>query len=282
MGERDARPGRKEREVATEIHPTAIVHPDAILEDEVAVGPFCVIGPDVFLGARTDVRCHVTIEGRVRVGCENTIFPNVVIGLEPQDLGYRDTPGSVEIGDRNIIREGVTIHRATAKEDGVTRVGSDNFLMADCHVAHDAKVGSHVTIANQTLLGGHVHIHDHAALSGMIAIHHFTTIGSYAFVGGMSRIVTDVPPYMLVEGNPAVIRCVNLVGLKRNGFSPEECRSLSAANRLLFRTKMNHVRAWEALEGQDQLTEPVRKLFDFLAEQRQGRFGRGRERLRAA
>jgi UDP-N-acetylglucosamine acyltransferase len=272
----------KECNMAIDVHDTAIVDPRAMLEDGVSIGPYSVIGPDVSIGAGTRIRNHVTIEGRVRIGRENDIFPCCVIGAPPQDIGYRDQPTSIEIGDHNVIREAVTIHRATDKEEGVTRVGSDNFIMGSCHVAHDVNLGSHVTMANTTLLGGHVHVQDHAALSGMIAVHHFATIGQYAFVGGMSRIPTDVPPFMLLEGNPVVVRCVNLVGLRRHGFSSDEIRSLGEAHRLLYRVKMHHAQAWELLEGQNRLTGPVRTLFEFLAAQRQGRLGRARERLRAA
>ena len=157
--------------------------------------------------------------GNVTIGCRNHLYPGVVIGGEPQDISYRGADTKVVIGDDNIIRECVTINRATEKEDGVTRVGNHNFLMACCHVAHDCQLGDHIIIANGTLLGGHVHVHDHASLSGAVAVHHFATIGSYSFVAGVSAVRHDVPPYMLVEGYPARPRCINAVGLKRNNFS---------------------------------------------------------------
>lgn len=268
--------------MAIHIHPTALVDPQAALDDEVHIGPYCVIGPGAFIGAGTVLDSHVTISGDARIGEENRIHPGCVIGAEPQDTSYRGVPTWIVIGDRNVIREGVTIHRATEKEYGITRIGSDNYIMAGCHVAHDVHVGSHVTMANATLLSGHVHVHDYASLSGMIGVHHFATIGSYAFVGGMSRISTDVPPYMLVEGNPAAVRCVNLVGLRRRGFCPQEIQSLVEAHRLLYRVKMAAAQARTILENHEHLTDPVRKLFEFLDRQRKGRHGRAREAERAA
>jgi UDP-N-acetylglucosamine acyltransferase len=269
--------------MAANIHTTAIVDPSAQIADDASIGPFCLIGPYVSIGARSVLRNHVTVVGGVTIGEDNDIFPNCVIGCEPQDKGYRQSAKTrVEIGDRNIIREAVTIHRGTEKEDGVTRVGSDNFFMGGCHIAHDCKVGSHINMANCTLLGGHVHVHDYASTSGLIAVHHFTTIGSYSFIGGLTRIVTDVPPFMLIEGHPAVVRCLNLVGLKRRGFTANEIKSLSEAHRLIYRVKMHYAKAWEILESHGNLTKPVRVLFDHLSEQRLGRFGRGRERFRKA
>lgn len=268
--------------MAVHIHPTAIVDSNAALDDNVTIGPYCVVGPGAFIGSGTVLHNHVTLMGNVRIGHDNQIFPNTVIGAEPQDLSYRGSPTWVVIGDRNIIREGVTIHRATEKEMGVTRLGSDNFLMAGCHLAHDVIVGSHVTLANGTLLSGHVHVHDYAAMSGMIGVHHFCTIGSYCFVGGLSRVVMDVPPFMLVEGNPSAIRCVNLVGLKRRGMSQVNIKSLTVAHRLLYRVKMGTKQARKVLEEQGQFTEPVAQLFEFLESSHQGRHGRGREGRRAA
>ena len=268
--------------MAVHVDPTAIVDPHAVLDDNVTIGPYSVVDSGAFIGSGTRILNHVTITGNVRIGHDNVIHPQCVIGAEPQDRGYSGAPTWVVIGDRNVIREGVTIHRATEKEQGITRLGSDNYIMAFAHLAHDVVVGSHITMANQTTLGGHVHIHDHASISGLTGIHQFTTIGNHSFVAGMSRINMDVPPYMLVEGNPAVIRCVNLIGLKRHGMSQPEIRSLTEAHRLLYRIKMSAAQAREVLESHDKLTEPVLRLFDFLGLQRQGRNGRAREGLRAA
>ena len=204
--------------MSTLVADTAVIDPQAELADSVEVGPFCVIGPQVTIEAGTRLENHVTMIGHVRIGRYNHIHPSAVIGGEPQDLSYRGSDTRVVIGDHNVIREGVTINRATEKEDGVTSIGSHYYLMACCHVAHDCRLGDHVIIANGTLLGGHVHVHDHASLSGAVGVHHFTTIGSYSFVGGLSRVLHDVPPFMLVEGSPARPRCINVVALRRNGF----------------------------------------------------------------
>ncbi len=172
------------------------IHPRAEIDDDVEIGPFCVIGPNVKIGRGTRLENHVTLMGNVAIGEENHIYPNVVIGGEPQDISYRGTDTQVILGDHNVIREGVTINRGSEKEDGITAVGDHNFLMACSHVAHDCKLGSHIVIANATLLGGHVHVHDYASLSGGAAVHHFTSIGSFSFVAGLARVLHDVPPFM--------------------------------------------------------------------------------------
>ena len=268
--------------MARSISDKAQVDPRAELDDDVEVGPFCVVGPEVRIGRGTRLLNHVTVTGRVTIGEENRIYPGVVIGAEPQDVSYRGSPTEVLVGDHNVIREAVTINRATEKEDGVTVVGSHCFLMACCHVAHDCRIGDSVLMANATLLGGHVRIHDHATMSGGIGVHHFTTIGAYSFISGLSRVLHDVPPYMLVEGSPARPRCVNLVALKRNGFGPDEIRALHEAYRLLYRAKVGLDHAREILRAHGQLLPPVNHLLSFLQDQQEGRHGRARERRRAA
>ena len=161
--------------------------PRAEIDDDVEIGPFCVIGPKTRIGRGTKLENSVTLMGNVSIGCRNHFYPGVVIGGEPQDVSYHGADTQVVVGDDNIIRECVTINRATEKEDGVTRVGDNNFLMGCCHIAHDCQLGDHIIIANGTLLGGHVHVHDHASLSGAVAVHHFATIGSYSFIGGLER-----------------------------------------------------------------------------------------------
>ena len=220
--------------------------------------------------------------GHVTLGQYNHVYPGAVIGGEPQDLSYRGSATRVEIGDHNIIREGVTINRGTEKEDGVTLIGSHNFLMACCHVAHDCKLGSHIVIANGSLLGGHVHVHDHASLSGAVVVHHFGTIGSYSFVSGLSRVLHDVPPFMLVEGHPSRPRCINVVALKRNDFSPETIECLAEAHRLIYRAKVGLDHAREILRSNEQLVPQVNQLLDFVQLQQEGKHGRARERRRAA
>lgn len=260
----------------------ASVDPRAQIDDDVQIGPFCVIGPHAHIGRGTRLENNVTLMGRVRLGRHNHVYPGAVLGGEPQDVSYTGTDTQVIIGDDNVIREGVTINRASEKEGGITRVGHGNFLMAYCHIAHDCQLGNHIIIANNTLLGGHVHVHDRASLSGGVAVHHFATIGSYSFVGGLSAVRHDVPPYMLVEGYPAKPRCVNVVGLKRNKFTAEVIQALAEAHRLLYRAKVGLENAWEILRTGGRLLPQVTHLLDFVQRQHEGIHGRGRERRRAA
>jgi UDP-N-acetylglucosamine acyltransferase len=268
--------------MATYVAENVSIHPKAELDDDVEVGPFSVIGPNVRIGRGTRIENNVTLTGHVVIGASNRIYPGTVIGAEPQDISYRGTPTRVEIGDRNIIREGVTINRGSEKEDGVTVVGSDNFLMACCHVAHDCRLGNHIIICNGTLLGGHVHVADHASLSGGVAVHHFVSIGTYAFLGGMSRVLHDAPPYMLVDGYPSRPRCVNVVALRRNQFTPHTIQCLAEAHRLIYRARVGLDHAREILRSNEQLIPEVNELLGFIQTQQEGRHGRARERRRAA
>jgi len=274
--------GRVLRGLPAVVHPSAVVEPGARLDDDVLVGPFCWVSAGAVIGRGTVLENHVTIMGDVRIGEQNHLFPNAVIGGEPQDVSYRGTCTRVEIGDGNIIREGVTINRATEKEEGVTSIGSGNFLMACCHVAHDCRIGDHCILANGTLLGGHVRVHSRASLSGAVAVHHWATIGGWSFVAGLSRVLHDVPPFMLCEGLPARPRCINVVALKRGGFSPEAIAAVSDAHRLLYRAKVGLDPAREILRSQGMLLPEVLNLLEFLASQHEGRHGRARERRRAA
>lgn len=264
------------------LSPHAAVDPRAELADDVFVGPFCTIGPQARIGAGTRLENSVTLLGRVTLGRDNVVYPGAVIGGEPQDLSYRGGDTQVVVGDGNVIREGVTVNRGTEKEDGLTVVGSHNYLMAGCHVAHDCRLGDHIVIANNTLLGGHVHVHDHATLSGGIGVNHFATIGAYSFTAGLSRVLHDVPPFMLVEGDPARPRCVNTVALKRNGFAPDAIEALAEAHRLLYRARGGCEQSRRMLEHAGRMTAEVRHLFDFIREQQEGRHGRSREKLRRA
>ena len=265
-----------------EIHPTAVVESGARIAADVTIGAYCVISSGATIGRGTVLANHVTIAGRVVIGERNRIFPNCVIGGEPQDVSYRGTETRVEIGDDNVIREGVTINRATEKEDGLTSVGSHNFLMAASHVAHDCRVGDHVIIANGTLLGGHVRVHSRASLSGVVAVHHWATIGGWSFVAGLSRVLHDVPPFMLCEGSPARPRCINVVALRRSGFPQPVIEAISEAYRLLYRAKVGVEPAREILRSQGMLVPQVNELLEFLEHQQQGRHGRARERRKAA
>ena len=268
--------------MASLIADNASIDPRAQIDDDVEIGPFCVVGPNVRIGQGTKLENNVTIMGHVVLGRYNDVYPGAVLGGEPQDITYRGTDTKVVIGSHNIIREGVTINRASEKEDGVTRIGDHNFLMAYCHIAHDCHLGNHIIIANNTLLGGHVHIHDHASLSGSVAVHHFATIGAYSFIGGLSPVRHDVPPYMLLEGYPAKPRCINVVGLKRNNFPAEVIQALAEAHRLLYRGKVGLDNAWEILRNNNQMFPQVNHLLSFVQNQHEGSHGRGRQRRKAA
>ena len=258
------------------------IDPKAQIDDEVEIGPFCVIGPHAKIGRGTKLENNVTLMGHVTLGRYNHVYPGAVLGGEPQDITYDGADTKVVVGDDNIIREGVTINRASEKEDGVTRVGNSNFLMGYSHVAHDCQLGNHIIIANNTLLGGHVHVHEHASLSGAVAVHHFATIGSYSFIGGLSAVRHDVPPYMLLDGYPAKPRCINAVGLKRNNFLPDVIEALAEAHRLLYRAKVGLDNAWEILRTGGHLVPQVNHLLNFVQNQHEGSHGRGRQRRRAA
>lgn len=268
--------------MATIVADNVSIDPRAEIDDDVEIGPFCVIGPQARIGRGTRLISHVSLMGRVTLGEGNVIYPNVVIGGEPQDLSYAGTDTQVIIGNYNTIREGVTINRASEKEDGITSLGDHNFLMATSHVAHDCRLGNHIILANGALLGGHVHVHDYASLSGGVGVHHFATIGSYAFVAGLSRVLHDVPPFMLAEGFPARPRCINIVALKRNNFDAEVINALAEAHRLIYRAKVGLDHAREILRSNEQLVPQVNYLLSFIQGQQEGRHGRSRESIRRA
>lgn len=268
--------------MATHIAENAMIDPSAEIDSDVEIGPFCVVGPEVVIGRGTKLLNNVTLMGRVTIGQHNQLYPGVVIGGEPQDLSYRGEPTEVVIGDYNVLRESVTVNRGTMKEEGITSIGDRCFLMAGCHVAHDCRLGDRIVMANATLLGGHVHVHDDATISGGVAVHHFTTVGSFSFVSGLSRVLHDVPPFMLVEGTPTRPRCVNVVALKRNDFPEDIIKALSEAFRLLYRAKVGLDHARELLRGNGLLVPTVNHLLTFVQNQHEGRHGRGRERRRAA
>lgn len=235
----------------TLIHPTAVIHPRAELHPTVQVGAYAAIGEKVKIGAETVVGAHVVLEGPTEIGARNQIFPGAAIGLEPQDLKYAGETSWVRIGDNNRIREYATINRATG-EGTATVIGNNNLLMAYVHVGHNCAIADSVTISNGVALAGHIHIESRATISGVLGVHQFVHIGRMAMVGGMSRINRDVPPYMLVEGNPARVRSLNLVGLKRAGIDALQdgqiLRSLKKAFRMLYRSQLTFTQALEQLE----------------------------------
>lgn len=267
--------------MATHIHPTALVSPKAQLADDVVIGPYVTVDEHVIVGPGTELKTGTIITGHTTLGARNSIGPYAVIGTGPQDLGYRGEATEVILGDDNTIREYVTINAASLKQDRVTRVGSRNFLMAYCHVAHDCDVGSDIVMANSVGLSGHCKIEDKAWFGGMAGLHQFCTVGTHAFIGGASRIVHDSPPYMITEGNPAKVRGVNTIGLKRRGFAPKAIEGLREAQRLIYRSHLTAAQAVEQIGAHPEgLTAEVRYLLDFLRAMHAGRQGRAREMLR--
>ncbi len=234
----------------TLIHPTAVIHSGAQLHPTVQVGPYAVIGERVTIGAGTQIGAHVVIDGQTTIGAENRIFPGTAIGLEPQDLKYDGSVSRVDIGDHNLIREGVTINRATNAGES-TRMGDHNLLMAYSHVAHNCVIEDQVVLANSVALAGHVWVESWARISGLVGVHQFVHIGRYAYIGGLSRIDRDVPPFTMVNGNPAQIRGLNQVGLQRAGLASqhqgEDYRQLKQAYRLVYRSDQTFADALEQL-----------------------------------
>jgi len=227
---------RDEADAMPQIHPTAVVHKAAELADDVSVGPYCVVGDGVRLGAGTVLHNHVTVEGPTVLGEENEVFPYAVLGAAPQDLKYLGHETSLIVGDRNKIREHCTIHRGTEFGGSKTTIADDCLLMVGVHVAHDCRLESGVVIANNSMLGGHCLVEEGATIAGGVGVHHFTTVSRLAFVGGMSRIAKDVAPYVVVEGNPAEVRKLNTVALVRRLWSVEKVEALRSAFRLLYRS----------------------------------------------
>ena len=249
------------------IHPTAVISDQAEIAPNVKIGPYAVIGDQVKIGSQTTIGSHVVIEGPTEIGANNRIFPGAVIGLEPQDLKYQGANSWVKIGDDNLIREYVTINRATG-EGEMTAIGNHTLLMACVHVAHNCVIEDGVVIANNVALAGHVHIEEKATIGGVLGIHQFVHIGKLAMVGGMSRIDRDVPPYTLVAGNPGRVRSLNLIGLKRRGYSSEDIAQLKKAFRLLYRSSYRLEEALVQLECLSDC-EPLQHLHRFVQASRQ-------------
>ncbi|PKM23131.1 MAG: acyl-[acyl-carrier-protein]--UDP-N-acetylglucosamine O-acyltransferase [Gammaproteobacteria bacterium HGW-Gammaproteobacteria-14] len=231
------------------IHPTAIIDSEARLAGNVSVGPYSVIGPGVEIGAGTEIASHVVVQGPTRIGCNNRIFQFASVGAECQDKKYRNEPTRLEIGDGNVIREHVTIHRGTVQDNGLTRIGSRNLLMVGVHVAHDCMIGDDNIFANTTGIAGHVHIGNGVILGGMTGVHQFCKIGSYAMTAGCSLVVKDIPAYVMVGGNPAASRSMNFEGMRRRGWSAEVISSLRQAYKIVFRQGLTLEQALAQLEA---------------------------------
>lgn len=263
--------------LTTLIHPTAVIHPGARLHPSVKVGPYAVIGEKVTIGPETEIGPHVVIEGDTEIGAHNRLFPGAAIGLESQDRKFDGSMSRVKIGDNNLIREYVTINRATGAGEA-TLLGDNNLLMAYVHVAHNCVLDSNIVIANSVALAGHVEVESNAVIGGVLGVHQFVHVGRYAMVGGMSRIDRDVPPYTIVEGNPCRVRGLNLVGLRRAGLTNSNdgrtFQELKQAFRALYRSDLPFEAALKQLEDVSD-NDHVFHLYQFLQASHAGGKRRG-------
>jgi UDP-N-acetylglucosamine acyltransferase len=261
----------------TEVHPSAVIHPQAHVEDDVTIGPYCVIEEDTSIGGGTWLGPNVYIGRWTTIGRDNQIWNGAVIGGPPQDRKYHGEPSYLIIGHNNILREFVTVHRGS-EPGSETVIGDDNYLMAYCHLGHNCRVGNYVTMANGVGVSGHVTIEDLVNIGGLTGVHQFVRIGKVAMVGGMSRLVRDVPPFMLTEGNPATVRDINAVGLRRIGVTREARMALHKACKLLFRSSMGASHAIETVRREVQPCDEVEYLLQFVAGAKEGRYGRQDQR----
>ncbi len=251
------------------IHPTAIVDSSAQVHESAEIGPYCVVGPLVHIGANTLLMNHVTVAGPTKIGESNRFFPFCSIGQRTQDLKYQGEPTYLEIGDHNSFREFCTVNRGTMPESK-TIIGSHGNFLAYSHIAHDCIVGDHVIFSNNGTLAGHVIVEDHAVIGGLSGVHQFCRIGRHAILGGCTKIVQDVPPFMIADGNPAEVRGINQVGLERHAFSSEEIRALREAYRLLCRANLNVKQAVEAIREQLPSSDHMTHLLGFIEASKRG------------
>ncbi len=252
------------------IHPTAIVHPGAKLGEGVSIGPYAILEEHVTIGPRTKVGAHCVIEGRTTIGAECEIFTGAVIGSIPQDLKYDGEDSVLIIGDRNKIREYVTINSGTESGGSKTILGSDCFLMAYAHVAHDCLIGNHVVLANSVALAGHITVEDRATIGGLVGVHQFVRIGALSFTGGCSRVIQDVPPYATCVGSPAKVFGLNTEGLRRAGVSEETKRVLHHAFRILFQSKLSMSHALEQVAQESNPPPELQQLLAFIRQSKRG------------
>lgn len=258
------------------IHETAIVHPKAELGEGVVVGAYSIIGPDVTIGSGTVIEPHVIIQPWTTIGSDCRICSGAILGGEPQDHKYKGERSFLSIGDRNIIREYVTIHRATG-EDNVTEVGSDNLFMAYCHVGHNCSLGSGIMMANQVGISGHVIIEDKSVFGGMAGVHQFVRIGKLAMIGGLSKVVQDVPPFMMADGRPAKVYDLNVIGLRRSGVPSKVRSEIRQAHKLIYRSNLNLSQAIETIENEIDTSPEREYLLEFLRNIKFGFGGRQME-----
>jgi UDP-N-acetylglucosamine acyltransferase len=256
------------------IHPTALVASQAQLADDVSVGAYTLIGPDVSIGAGSRIGPHCVIEGHTRIGRDNQIFQFSSIGAAPQDMKYAGEPTELIIGDRNTIREFCTFNTGTVQDGGATRIGSDNWIMAYVHIAHDCQLGDHIILANNATLAGHVHLADWVFIGGLTGIHQFVKIGAHAMAGFASAVTQDVPPFMTVDGNPLAVHGFNVVGLRRRGFSAERIAVVKQMHKLLYRQSKTLAQATEEIaalaSAAPESTDDVALMTAFLAQATRG------------
>jgi UDP-N-acetylglucosamine acyltransferase len=256
------------------IHPTALVDPAAELDETVTVGPFAIVGPQVRIAAGTSIGPHCVVGGRTTIGRDNKFHQFSSIGNMPQDMSHGGEVTELRIGDRNTVFEFCTFSTGTFKEEGVTRIGSDNWIMAYVHVAHDARIGDRTVLANGVTLAGHVHIGDWAVVGGLSGVHQFVHVGAHAMIGFQAHVSQDVPPFMTAEGHPLALRAVNLTGLKRRDFSAEQLAAIKQMHRLLYRQGLTLEQAREAvaaLKGTSPAIDAdVATMLDFIASSRRG------------
>jgi UDP-N-acetylglucosamine acyltransferase len=246
------------------IDPRAVISPQAQLAPDVQVGAFSIIGADVVIGAGTWIGPHAVINGPTRIGANNKIFQFASLGDAPQDKKYNGEPTRLEIGDRNVFRESVTVNRGTTHDKGVTRIGDDNLLMAYSHVAHDCHLGNQIVMANCATLGGHVEIGDWVTMGGLSAVHQHTKVGAHCFIAHNAAVTRDVPPYVMAVGRPAVPHSVNSVGLQRRGFTPAQILNIRRAYRLLYRSGLKLKAAIEQLETTAQTQPEIAPFVAFI------------------
>jgi UDP-N-acetylglucosamine acyltransferase len=252
------------------IHPSAIIEEGAVIGARVRIGPYCCIGDDTEIGEGTVLKSHVVISGHTRIGRDNVIYPFATIGEDNQDLKYAGEATVVEVGDRNRLRESVTIHRGTVQDGGLTKVGNDNLLMVNVHVAHDCVIGDHCILANNATLGGHVTVDEYAIIGGMCAVHQFCAIGAHVMVGGCSGVAQDVPPFIIAQGNHASPNGVNTTGLQRRGFSKEAIQAIRNAYKLLYRSGRTLEEVKPEIAEIAIVHTEVQPFYDFLARSTRG------------
>lgn len=253
----------------SQIHPTAIVDARAEIGPGTIIGPYCIVEADVVLGPDCWLQHHVTLAGPMVAGARNKFFAYSSIGQQTQDLKYLGEPTYLEIGNENTFREFVTVNRSTAST-GKTRIGNCGNFLAYSHIGHDCMVGDAVVFSNNGTLAGHVEVGDHAIMGGLTAVHQFCRLGRYAITGGCSKIVQDIPPFMIADGNPAKVRGINLVGLERSGFAPESIKIIKEAFRLIYRSKYNTRQAIEAIQQELPASEEINQIVEFIQQSERG------------